>query len=37
MATPSLLSTTELIEQRFSLFQIGRIEAFGEPDIERVE
>jgi hypothetical protein len=31
MATPSLLSTTGLVDRRFSLFQIGRIEAFGEP------
>jgi hypothetical protein len=32
-----LLSGVQLIEQRFSLLQVERIEALGEPAVERSE
>jgi hypothetical protein len=33
----SALSSDQLIEQRLGLFQIARVEAFGEPAVDRSE
>ena len=30
-----ITSSSQLVEQRFCLFEIGRVEAFGEPAVDR--